>query len=40
MGACLDNAVSVADNQNYTFERADIRDRGEDHLDAVMHLAA
>ncbi|MBU2366803.1 MAG: dTDP-glucose 4,6-dehydratase [Alphaproteobacteria bacterium] len=45
--ACLDNLVSVADNPNYTFERADIRDAAAlarifamHEPDAVMHLAA
>src|SRR6056300_649685 len=45
--ACLDNVASVADHQNYAFERVDIRDRaGLDAVfakhtpDAVMHLAA
>ena len=45
--ACLDNVASVADNPNYTFEQADIRDRAAlDRIftrhqpDAVMHLAA
>ena len=45
--ACLDNVASVADDPNYTFEHADIRDRAAlDRIfaahkpDAVMHLAA
>ena len=45
--ACLDNIASVADNLNYSFEHADIRNRNildnifEQHQpDAVMHLAA
>ncbi|MEO0773975.1 MAG: dTDP-glucose 4,6-dehydratase [Pseudomonadota bacterium] len=45
--ACLDNVASVADDPNYTFEQADIRDRAAldrifaQHMpDAVMHLAA
>jgi dTDP-glucose 4,6-dehydratase len=45
--ACLENVASVADNPNYTFEQADIRDRPAlDRIfaahapDAVMHLAA
>lgn len=45
--ACLDNVASVADSPNYTFERADIRDRAaldtvfaRHQPDAVMHLAA
>jgi dTDP-glucose 4,6-dehydratase len=45
--ACLDNVASVADNPNYVFVKADIRDRSAldavfaDHKpDAVMHLAA
>lgn len=45
--ACLDNVVSVAGAPNYTFIRADIRDRSaldkvfENHTpEAVMHLAA
>ena len=45
--ACLDNVAPVADNPNYTFEQADIRDRAAlDRIfaqhapDAVMHLAA
>ncbi|MQQ09546.1 dTDP-glucose 4,6-dehydratase [Epibacterium sp. SM1979] len=45
--ACLDNVASVADNPNYAFEQADIRDRAAlDRVfathkpDAVMHLAA
>ncbi len=44
---CLDNVASVAENPNYTFEHADIRDDDalarifEQHRpDAVMHLAA
>lgn len=32
--ACLDNVASVADHQNYAFERVDIRDRAG--LDAVF----
>lgn len=45
--ACLDNVASVADNPDYTFEHADIRDRtaldrvfSTHKPDAVMHLAA
>ena len=45
--ACLDNVASVAEAPNYTFVKADIRDRSAmdavmaDHApDAVMHLAA
>lgn len=45
--ACLDNVASVADAPNYTFTKADIRDRAAldkafaDHApEAVMHLAA
>ncbi len=45
--ACLDNVASVADDPNYVFEHADIRDRAAldrifaDHApDVVMHLAA
>ena len=45
--ACLENVASVADDPNYSFVKADIRDRAaldkvfEDHVpDAVMHLAA
>jgi len=45
--ACLDNVASVADAPNYTFVKADIRDRSAldkvfaDHApEAVMHLAA
>ncbi|MBC7153853.1 MAG: dTDP-glucose 4,6-dehydratase [Rhodobacteraceae bacterium] len=45
--ACLANVASVADNPNYTFEHADIRDRAAlDRIlaahapDAIMHLAA
>ena len=45
--ACLDNVASVADAPNYTFVKADIRDRAAldrvfaDHApEAVMHLAA
>ncbi|GAA4226741.1 dTDP-glucose 4,6-dehydratase [Sagittula marina] len=45
--ACLDNVASVANNPDYVFERADIRDRAAlDRIfaahrpDAVMHLAA
>lgn len=45
--ACLDNVSSVASDQNYIFERADIRDRAaldaiftKHKPDAVMHLAA
>ncbi len=45
--ACLDNVASVADDPNYAFEQADIRDRAAlDRVfaahqpDAVMHLAA
>lgn len=45
--ACLDNVASVADDPDYAFEKADIRDRAaldrifRDHTpDAVMHLAA
>lgn len=45
--ACLDNVSSVASDQNYTFERVDIRDRialdaifTKHKPDAVMHLAA
>ncbi len=45
--ACLDNVASVADNPNYAFEQADIRDRAaldavfaRHQPDAVMHLAA
>jgi len=45
--ACLENVASVADNPNYTFEKADIRDRAaldrifDTHKpDTVMHLAA
>lgn len=45
--ACLENLSSVADSDFYTFEKADIRDRGAinrifaSHApDAVMHLAA
>jgi dTDP-glucose 4,6-dehydratase len=45
--ACLDNVASVAEAPNYTFIRADIRDRAaldkvfESHApEAVMHLAA
>jgi len=45
--ACLDNVASVADDPNYTFVEADIRDRAtldtvfaEHAPDAVMHLAA
>jgi dTDP-glucose 4,6-dehydratase len=45
--ACLENVAMVADNPNYVFEQADIRDRAAldrvfaDHQpDAVMHLAA
>ncbi len=45
--ACLDNVACVADDPNYTFVKADIRDRAaldkvfETHQpDAVMHLAA
>ena len=45
--ACLDNVSSVANNPNYTFEHADIRNRNAlDHIfekhqpHAVMHLAA
>jgi len=45
--ACLENVASVADDPNYSFVQADIRDRAaldqvfEQHApDAVMHLAA
>ena len=45
--ACLENVASVADNPNYVFEHADIRNRSildqifaEHKPDAVMHLAA
>ncbi len=45
--ACLENLASVADNREYAFEHADVRDRGrldkifaEHRPDAVMHLAA
>ena len=45
--ACLKNLAQVADNPNYAFEHADIRDRDalnrifvEHRPDAVMHLAA
>lgn len=45
--ACLDNVASVAEAPNYTFVKADIRDRAAmdkvfvDHApEAVMHLAA
>lgn len=45
--ACLDNVASVADAPNYTFVKADIRDRAaldrvfaEYAPEAVMHLAA
>lgn len=45
--ACLDNLANVAEHPNYTFEKADIRDRiGLDAIfskhtpDMVMHLAA
>jgi dTDP-glucose 4,6-dehydratase len=45
--ACLDNVASVAASPNYTFEKADIRDRtalddifARHQPDAVMHLAA
>tara|TARA_B100001248_G_scaffold262013_1_gene255546 strand:- start:181 stop:1230 length:1050 start_codon:yes stop_codon:yes gene_type:complete len=45
--ACLDNLKSIQNDQNYFFEKADIRDRDlidvifEKHQpDAVMHLAA
>ncbi|WP_299628661.1 dTDP-glucose 4,6-dehydratase [uncultured Tateyamaria sp.] len=45
--ACLDNVASVADNPNYAFVQADIRDRAAmdaalaTHTpDAIMHLAA
>ncbi len=45
--ACLENVASVAEDPNYTFEKADIRDRAAlDRIfathkpDAVMHLAA
>ena len=45
--ACLENVACVADNPNYAFEHADIRDRAAlDRIftthqpDAVMHLAA
>ncbi|SFD68855.1 dTDP-glucose 4,6-dehydratase [Roseivivax sediminis] len=45
--ACLDNVAEVADDPNYAFEKADIRDRAAlDRIfaahkpDAVMHLAA
>jgi dTDP-glucose 4,6-dehydratase len=45
--ACLENVAMVADNPNYVFEQADIRDRAaldrvfaNHQPDAVMHLAA
>lgn len=45
--ACLDNVAGVANDPNYTFLEADIRDRAAmdrtlaDHVpDAIMHLAA
>lgn len=45
--ACLDNVASVADNPNYAFEKADIRDAEAmeriftaHQPDAIMHLAA
>ncbi|SLN56950.1 dTDP-glucose 4,6-dehydratase 2 [Roseivivax jejudonensis] len=45
--ACLDNVAEVADDPNYMFEKADIRDRAaldgifaRHDPDAVMHLAA
>ncbi len=45
--ACLDNVASVAEARNYTFVKADIRDRAAldkvfaDHVpETVMHLAA
>jgi dTDP-glucose 4,6-dehydratase len=45
--ACLDNVATVAASPNYTFEKADIRDRAalddifaRHQPDAVMHLAA
>lgn len=45
--ACLDNVASVADDPNYAFEQADIRDAAaieaifdRHQPDAVMHLAA
>lgn len=45
--ACLDNVAEVADDPNYTFLEADIRDRGAMDLalaeyapDVIMHLAA
>jgi len=45
--ACLENVASVADSENYVFEKADLRDRAAlDHIlanhhpNAIMHLAA
>ncbi len=45
--ACLDNVADVSDNPLYSFEKADIRDRGQldaifarHQPEAVMHLAA
>ncbi|XAT61162.1 dTDP-glucose 4,6-dehydratase [Rhodobacteraceae bacterium Araon29] len=45
--ACLENVATVADHPNYSFEKADIRDRGAlDNIfnkhrpNVVMHLAA
>ncbi|WP_300019942.1 dTDP-glucose 4,6-dehydratase [uncultured Roseobacter sp.] len=45
--ACLENVAEVAENPNYAFEQADIRDRAaldrvfaKHQPDAVMHLAA